>query len=84
MEEKKQLTDEQRERLVACESAEEVLAFAKEMGDEFTLEQAAQLFAMIQEAKKAVENGELSDDELDNAAGGVMLSKFHLPWLMWV
>ena len=47
-------------------SPEEVLAIAKEYGKELTLEQAQALCEKL----KASANGELSDEELDQVAGG--------------
>ncbi len=47
-----------------CKSAEELLALAKENGIEMTAEEAAEKFTALNNV------GELSDDELENAAGG--------------
>ncbi len=47
-----------------CKSAEELLAFAKENGLEMTADEAKVKFAEFHNV------GELSDDELDAAAGG--------------
>ena len=52
------------EKAKAAKSAEELLAMAKAENIELTEEQAAQAFA------KMNKNGELSDEELDNVAGG--------------
>ncbi len=47
-----------------AKSAEELLSLAKENGVELTKEDAEEYFAQINK------NGELSDEELDNVAGG--------------
>ena len=57
-------TDEQLMKAKAAESAEELLALAKEAGIEMTAEEAAKNFAELHK------EGELSDVELDNVAGG--------------
>ena len=52
------------EKAKAAKSAEELLALAKNEGIELTAEQAAKAFAELNKI------GELSDEELDNVAGG--------------
>ena len=52
------------EKAKAAKSAEELLALAKNEGIELTAEQAAKAFAELNKT------GELSDEELDNVAGG--------------
>ncbi len=52
------------EQAKKASSAEELLAFAKENGVELTKEEADAYFAQINKS------GELSDEELDNVAGG--------------
>ena len=52
------------EKAKAAKSAEELLALAKNEGIELTAEQAAKAFAELNKM------GELSDEELDNVAGG--------------
>ena len=52
------------EKAKTAKSAEELLAMAKAENIELTEEEAAQAFA------KMNKNGELSDEELDNVAGG--------------
>ena len=47
-----------------AKSAEELLSFAKENGVELTEDEAAEYFAQMHKS------GELSDEELDNVAGG--------------
>ena len=49
-----------------AKSVEELLTLAKESGVEMTAEQAQDIFAQLNQKP-----GELSDDELDNVAGGV-------------
>ena len=52
------------EKAKTAKSAEELLAMAKEENIELTVEQAAKAFAELHKM------GELSDEELDNVAGG--------------
>ena len=61
-------TPEQLTKAKAAKSAEELLALAKENGIELTEEEAAKYFADLHK------EGELSDDELDNVAGGTCYS----------
>ncbi len=58
------MTNELITKAKECKSAEELLALAKENNVEMTEKQAAELFASLNQ------EGELSDDELDGAAGG--------------
>ncbi len=58
------MTNELIEKAKECKSAEELLALAKENNIEMTAEEAAEQYAMLHN------EGELSDDELDGAAGG--------------
>lgn len=53
------------EKAKQAKSAEEILVLAKENGMEVTREQAAAYYAQLNPV-----SGELSDDELDNVAGG--------------
>ena len=53
-----------------AESVEELLALAKENGIELTNEQAKEYFAQLNPTK-----GELSDDELEDVAGGGCLAE---------
>ena len=57
-------TNEIIEKVKTAKSAEELLAMAKAENIELTEEQAAKAFAELSKA------GELSDEELENAAGG--------------
>ena len=59
------LTPEIIEKAKQAASAEEILTLAKENGMEMTEEQATAYFAQLHPA-----SGEISDDELDNVAGG--------------
>lgn len=59
------LTPEMIEKAKAAKTADELLALAKENGVEMTEESAAAYFAQLHPTA-----GELSDDELDNVAGG--------------
>ena len=54
-------------------SPEEVIAIAKEYGTELTLEQAQELFDMLNAG--AVSGKELSDDDLEAVAGGDIIDK---------
>lgn len=58
-------TPEMIEKAKAAKSAEELLAIAKENGIELTEEEAKNYFEQL-----CPKSGELSDDELDNVAGG--------------
>ena len=57
-------TDEMLEKAKTAKSAEELLAMAKAENIELTEEQAAKAFGELNKT------GELSDEELDNIAGG--------------
>ena len=61
-------TKEQIEKAKAAKSVEELLALAKENGMELTEEEAAKYFTEWHK------EGELSDEELDNVAGGTCYS----------
>ncbi len=58
------MTNEMINKAKECKSAEELLALAKENGYEMTAEEAAEKFAVLNNV------GEMSDEELENAAGG--------------
>ncbi len=58
------MTNELMQKAKACKSADELLALAKETGYEMSAEEAAAKYAELHD------EGELSDDELDTAAGG--------------
>ena len=59
------LTPEMIEKAKAVKSAEELLTLAKENNVEMTADEAAKYFAQLNP-----KSGELSDDDLDNVAGG--------------
>ena len=61
----KNLTPELMEKARTAKTTDELLALAKENGIEMTAEEAGIFFAQLNPA-----SGELSDDELDNVAGG--------------
>ena len=61
----KNYTPEIIEKEKATRSAEELLALAKENNVEMTADEAATYFAQL-----GPKSGELSDDDLDNVAGG--------------
>ncbi len=58
------MTNELFEKAKKCQSSEELLELAKANGVDLTEEQAAQYYDQMHQ------EGELSDDELDSAAGG--------------
>lgn len=58
------ITEEIIEKAKELKTVEELIAFAKENGEELTHEKAEELFAKLHQT------GELSDDELDNVSGG--------------
>ncbi len=58
------MTNEMIQKAKECKSAEELLALAKENGVEMTAEEAEAYLAELGT------EGEMSDDELENAAGG--------------
>ncbi|MGN1103610.1 MAG: Nif11-like leader peptide family RiPP precursor [Candidatus Coproplasma sp.] len=59
-----ELTNELLEKAKTAKSAEELLEMAKAEGVELSEEEAAKAYADLHKS------GELSDDELDNVAGG--------------
>lgn len=59
-----ELNKELLEKAKEAKSAEELMSFAKENGMELTKEEAEAYFAQLNKS------GELSDEELDNVAGG--------------
>ena len=61
----KYLTPEMIEKAKGAKSAEELLALAKEGNFEMTEDEAKDYFAQLNPA-----SGELTDDDLDNVAGG--------------
>ena len=66
----KNLTPEMIEKAKAAKSAEELLALAKANGVEMTADEAKTYFAQL-----GPKSGELSDDDLDNVAGGACSSR---------
>ncbi len=58
------LTPELLEKAKLAKSAEELIALAKENGEQLTAEEANTYFAQLHKS------GELADDELDQVAGG--------------
>ncbi len=67
------LTPELIEKAKQAKSAEELIALAKENGAQITEENAKAYFDKLNKA------GELSDDELDNVAGGCGNNKEEKP-----
>lgn len=75
-------TKEMIEMARKCKRKEELLTFAKESGMELTEEQAKQLFTEVNT------DGELSDDEAENAVAGldririqpIMIKTFRCPY----
>ena len=64
-----ELSKELLEKAKESKSAEELMSFAKENGVELASEEAEEYFARLNKS------GELSDEELDNVAGGGCHSK---------
>ena len=62
-------TEEQMKKFSEAKSVEEVIAFAKEDGIEASEEEIKKYYNATHIAARG-EEGELSDDELDNVAGG--------------
>ena len=62
-------TNEQLKKIFAAETADELIALAKAEGIDLTEEEIRAKFDAIH-ADAAKKEGELSDDELDNVAGG--------------
>ncbi|MGN0813043.1 MAG: Nif11-like leader peptide family natural product precursor [Candidatus Coproplasma sp.] len=68
-------TNEMLEKAKTAKSAEELLELAKAENIELSAEQAAKAFAELNK------NGELSDEELDNVAGGSSFCDYVIPRL---
>ena len=62
------MNEEMRKKLQAAKSVEDIIAIGKECGKELTAEQAQEIFDKL----KAAANGELSDDDLEAVAGGLI------------
>lgn len=60
------------ERLFGLETPEEVQNFLKEQGLEFSLEEINSLRETLVKVLEMKENGELSDEDLENVAGGIV------------
>ena len=58
-------------KLKEAKSVEDVIAIAKEYGQELTQEQAQEIYDQL----KAYASGELSDDDLEAVAGGDLIDK---------
>ena len=71
-----ELTKEMIKKAKAAKNAEELLELAKAENIELTEEQAAKIFADLHK------NGELSDEELENAAGGGSDCDYIIPRLL--
>ena len=65
-----EMNNELIERAKKAKSSEELMALAKENGEELTEESAKEYFELLNP-----KTGELSDDELDNVAGGGCYNK---------
>ncbi len=57
-------------KLKLAKSADDILALAKENGIEMTPEKAEELFEQLS-------GGELSDEQLENVAGGMSIWTYH-------
>ena len=71
-----EFTKEMIEKAKAAKSAEELLELAKAEGIELTAEQAAKVFTELNKS------GQLSDEELENAAGGGSDCDYIIPRLL--
>ena len=69
---KSKITKEMLEKAAKCETAEQLIALAKESGVELTKAEAEAYLAEI-------ENCELDPDALDNVAGGGSGGCYHVP-----
>ena len=63
-------------KLKEAKSVDELLALAKENGVEIAPEKAKELFEHLS-------SGELSDDALDEVAGGFFMHPLREPWDPW-
>jgi predicted ribosomally synthesized peptide with nif11-like leader len=74
------------EKLFALETPEEVQSFLKAEGLEFTIEEIMTLREALVKALEKKENGELSDEDLEEVAGGfiVALIMFIVPLLVGI
>lgn len=61
------------EKLFSLETAEEVQSFLRGLELEFSLEEINELRDILVKALEENQNGELSDEELDDVAGGFIL-----------
>ena len=59
------------EKLKAAKSAEELIEMAKANGVEIATDKAEELFAKLNA------DGEISDDDVENIAGGELVRTFH-------
>ena len=65
------MTNEILEKLKAAKSAEELARIAKANGAEIPADKAEELFAKLNA------EGEISDEDVDNIAGGELVRTFH-------
>mgnify|MGYP001361167169 CR=1 FL=1 len=61
------------EKLFSLETAEEVQSFLRELELEFSLEEINELRDVLVKALEKTQNRELSDEELEDVAGGFIL-----------
>jgi len=62
------------EKLFGLETAEQVQSFLKEEGLDFSLEEINELGDVLVKVLEKSQNGELSDTDLEEVAGGVRFS----------
>ena len=58
------------EKFKSCKTAEEAYGIATSVADGYTIDEFKEIMLKIDKAAKAAENPELSDEDLDQVAGG--------------
>ncbi len=62
------------EKLFSLETAEEVQSFLRGLELEFSLEEINELRDVLVKALEKTQNGELSDEDLEDVAGGLIIT----------
>jgi predicted ribosomally synthesized peptide with nif11-like leader len=68
-----------KEKLEACETAEEMAALFCEEGIEVTAEQLTQAVSMVTAQNS---DGELDEDALENVSGGILMESLCAAWMI--